>query len=175
MSCNTKPVYTSSTLDAYVQSSQCEYFLGSTNRMTFGNGSNAVVCLSNPVGSGINLYINKISTANLSSSPFSIDVSSYSGYAGQLCQSNNVIQGNLNCRCNLSPKGQILFGTNVNLTNGTLVHIISIQPYVTYKGAPSGSIILPPGTSRFYNLKTINPNDIATAAMGFTWWEEPTK
>lgn len=169
---NLTPQYTASVSEAYIQSKCCEYYIGTTKRIAIGNGVNGVVVLSNPKDSRVNLCVNKTNSSNLSNSPISVDVFSCAMIDGNLVKSYDYIQGNLACSELTKPKGQILYGADVNATNGVHIQILTIPPFQVLKGNTSGSVIIPPGAQRIYVFQTINIKETATIAMGLAWWEE---
>lgn len=168
---NERPRYVSTVLEGFRQSEDCEYFIGSTQRFIFGNGTTAVVMFCNPTASGVNVYMNKISSCNLSNSPVAIDIYTGGRAEGDLKRSFDIVPGNLNCRDKV-PKTQLYYGEDANVLSAQRIFTETIEPYVTLRGAPSGSIILPPGTNRVYLFQTICPGQLAKVSMGFNWWEQ---
>lgn len=166
-----KPKYVATVGEGYVQSRQCEYYYGVSERVDFGKGASAGVLLVNPKDSGVVIYLNKLSCANYANSPISVDVYTKAGIDGELEKSPNIAAGNTGCKCSKS-KGRIYYGEELEVTDGTLVYSRSIEPFRTSDGYPNGSIILQPGTSRLYIMKTINPLETSIGSLSFAWWED---
>lgn len=166
-----RPKYVATVVEGLTQSERCQYFIGSTQRFLFGNGKAAVVVFANPPCSGVNVYMNKISSSNLSASPVSIDIYTRAKVGGHLKRSFDIVPGDLNC-IEAKPKTQLLYGSGASILEGKRIYVETITPFDTLRGLPSGSIILPPGTHRAYLFQTIYSQELTTVSMGFNWWEE---
>ncbi|WDV47738.1 DUF6143 family protein [Clostridiaceae bacterium M8S5] len=158
--------------EGYAQSKKCDYYYGVSERVEFGKDLYSAIVLYNPKKSRKNLFLNKLSCANYSSTAISVEVYVMAKVEGDLEKSHNIALGNTGCcKCNKN-KGKILYGNDIKLTEGVKVYSRSIKPFATSDGFPNGSIILAPGTCRLYLLKTICHAESAISDISFAWWEE---
>lgn len=166
-----RPKYVTTAGEGLRQSEECEYFIGSTQKFMFGNGTTALVIFLNPKESGVNVYQNKISSSNLSASPVLIDIYTKVKITGELEESFDIVPGDLNCY-GKKPNVRLLYSPDASILEGKHIYAETITPFDTLRRQPSGSIILPPGTHRAYLFQTIYSKELTTVSMGFNWWEE---
>ncbi|MDO5522344.1 MAG: DUF6143 family protein [bacterium] len=158
--------------DTHSDRQSCNYFVGSTDRITLGNGNKGIVVFSNPKASSVNIVMNYICSSNLSGEPVSLDIYYATRVSGNLNLSSQIIQGNKACQTSAPAKSKIYYG-NGDVADGNR-HILTqtLPAYKTCQDNLTSAVVLPPGTNHVYIFSTINNEATATICMCFTWWEE---
>lgn len=155
------------------QSKYCQYFYGTSDIVEFGLNKCGIVILHNPEESNKVVYINKLSCANYSNSPLRIEVYPKALIGAKLEKATGARTGNSKCLDTVRAQAEIVNGSFVKSIEGEPVYLRSIMPYDTSDGLPRGSIILYPGSSRIYLLKSLDECESCMGSVCFTWWEEP--
>lgn len=183
--------------EGFYQSKKCQYYNGTSPELTVGRGRSGLIVLSNADCSDKIVYLNKITLANYSSAPISLQVYSDVDIDRKLSAScdiaptnskcnnnniNNISNNTTSSNCTSSSNNtsnnnkrslDILYSNDVSIDDGTLVYQRSLGAYDSSDSAPNGSIILCPGSERAYIINTLCPLSTAVVTLSFAWWESP--
>lgn len=155
----------------YIANRECQYFLGATPDLDFT--MNAIIGLSNPVDSGVNLYLDTTTICNLSKDLCRVQLCSAYHTLDDLQQVENISMGNLNCRPSQNPEGRLVFGANKKLpVEANSCGTATLCEYETTRLREEGMIVIAPGTSHFYIVTSLVGLKKPTISMNFRWWEE---
>ncbi|MDO5294162.1 MAG: DUF6143 family protein [bacterium] len=160
--------------ETYSNYKSCNYFVGSTGRITIGDSQKGIVVFSNPRASSVNIVMNHICSSNLSGSPSYLDIYYSTRVTGNVDLSSQVIQGNKACQTSAPAKAKLYYGNGDVTTNNRHILTQTLPAYETCQDNLTSAVVLPPGSNHVYVFSTINPQDNATICMSFTWWEEDT-
>ena len=160
--------------DAVYHSFLGEYFLGQTDKITFGGGYNAWGGLINPVGSKINMFLNAYTISNFSNQPLTAE-----GWLGSVLPGNGKVSthyaaGNQSIIPSPMPKVKIQSSNFVSKApiGGTYTFVRRVESDETLtKHDFQGMYIIPPGSS--FTLFFLSPGKARVQTrVAFGWWEE---
>lgn len=157
--------------EGYVQSRECQYFVGVANKVTVKGDETSVICFDNPPDSGVDVYINGGEYVNFSEAPVNIRVGSFTSVRGSLQESEKILPGNLGCR-NRMPNARIYSGDIMEVECPNICREFVLGPVTSQVIGTGGSLILPPGTNRVYIINSIESNNMSVVTINFEWWEE---
>lgn len=153
------------------KSQKGKYFVGQTQTLTFGPGTNAWGGLVNPKNSGVNLFVNVYTITNFSGYPFPSKVYFNTFPPGHPLTSRLVSPSNTTRVSIPKVKIQFVRSTTGNPTGGTNVFLREVSPRTTLVSEEDGKFIIPPGGS-FILFLGGHPSGIVKARLAFGWWEE---
>ena len=156
------------------KSLQGKYFVGQTQTLTFGRGSNAWGGLINPKNSGVNLFVNAYTVTNFSSKTFPAKVFFNSFPPGNPMTSLLVSPANTSRLSIPKVKLQFVRSTTRIPRGGTNVFLREVSPKSTLASDEDGKFIIPPGGS-FVLFLAGPPSGIVKSRVAFGWWEERRK
>ena len=155
---------------SYIANMEYQYFLGSTPDLNFS--MNAIIGLSNPLNSGVNLYLDTATICNLSKDLCRIErCNAYHTLEG-LEQAVHISMGNLNCKPSKVPEGKLIFGMNKKLPIEMSCGTTTLGEYETMRLREDGMIVIAPGTSHYYIVTSLIGVKRPTINMSFRWWED---
>jgi hypothetical protein len=156
------------------KSQEGKYFVGQTQILTFGRGSNAWGGLINPKDSGVNLFVNVYTVTNFSSKTFPAKVFFNSFPPGHPITSQLVSPANTSRNSVPKVKIQFVRSTTRIPRGGTNVFLREVSPKATLASEEDGKFIIPPGGS--FVLFLAGPlSGIVKSRIAFGWWEERRK
>lgn len=153
-----------------------EYFVGSSNTLRFGSGTNAWARLYNPPNSGVNLFVTAWTVSNLTDTPFRAQIYFNPTPPGVPIKSTLISPANT-ALCPLpKPRIKLQYADNVigEPVGGAETFARRISPQSTVAADEDGKFIFPPGGSFLIFLS--NPSSPVLNLSGevaFGWWEEP--
>ncbi len=147
-----------------------QYFLCATPELNFGK--NVVVGLSNPVDSGVNVWLDVVSICNLSKEMCRVEVCNAYHTLENLNKVDCISKGNLNNSCCNGAKGGIFFGINEKITKEPNWSISTVKGYETMNINEDDTIVVAPGTSHYYVVTALIGLKKPTINMNFKWREE---
>lgn len=151
-----------------------EYFLGQTDRITFGNSYNGWGALINPAGSNVNMFLNAYTISNFSNEPLTAEGWLSSELPGDAKVSSAFAAGNQSISPPPMPKVKIQNASFASKTptGGTYTFVRRVEPNQTLtKHDFQGMYIIPPGSS--FALFFLSPGkNHVQARVAFGWWEE---
>lgn len=152
------------------ESTKGEYFVGQTELLVFGQGSNAWAGLINPPNSGVNLHVNVITVTNLSGVPFTAHI----WFNPTLpvkpdCSGDDSINAIVSYKVSTTnfalhplpkPKIELQFVQNFNgfLSGGVNVFNRIIPPETTIVEEEDGKFIFPPKKAFAINSNLLGHN-----------------
>lgn len=159
--------------DLYL-SLQGNYFLGSTEELSFGNGRNAWAGLFNPCNSGVNLHVYFWEVSNTGDSPIRAQIWFNSGPPGRATRVASVTPANT-ALCQ-PPRANIKFLQASNVIGdpegGVKAFVRRAPEKTTISDVEVGKFIMPPGGSFVISLGTPEaPNEPGYATVSFSWFE----
>lgn len=152
------------------------YFVGQTELLNFGNGTNAVGRLFNPTHSQVNLFVNVITISNITSTDFLAQI----WFNAKLPEAGTVskLVTSANKALCPSPKPEVMlqFAQELHGTPSGGVNPFDrvIPSITTIVDEEDGKFILPPGGS-FAIFLVGQGSAILQARIAFGWWEEKIK
>ncbi|WP_054742214.1 DUF6143 family protein [Cellulosilyticum ruminicola] len=154
-----------------VANRECQYFLGATPDLAFT--MNAIIGLSNPADSGVNLYLDTTTICNLSKELCRVQLCSAYHTLDGLQQVEDVSMGNLNLKSSQNPQGKLIYGVNKKISiEFNSCGTATLCEYETTRLREEGMIVIAPGTSHFYIVTSLIGLKKTTISMNFRWWEE---
>lgn len=156
------------------KSMQGKYFVGQTEVMWVGNGSNAWAGLINPNKSGVNLHANVLTISNFSNEYLTAEIwlntnlPEKGSLAQKVSPTNTAILPMLKNKVNIRyvqsttevPHGGVNVFERIVPPNGTLV------------SEEDGKFIEPPGGNYVVIIRS-SSSQLSKVAVAFGWWEEP--
>ncbi|ULO07660.1 hypothetical protein H1230_01910 [Paenibacillus sp. 19GGS1-52] len=151
-----------------------KYFVGQTQILTFGRGTNAWGGLINPKNSGVNLFVNVYTVTNFSGKSFPAKVFLNSLPPGHPLTSRLVSPTNTSRNSIPKVKIQFVRSTMGIPRGGTNVFLRETSPKATLVSEEDGKFIIPPGGS-FVIFLAGPRSGIVKSKIAFGWWEEKRK
>lgn len=158
------------------ESIEGRYFVGQTELLTFGNGTNAVGRLFNPTDSRVNLFVNVITISNITQTDFLAQIWFNAELPETGTVSELVTPTNTVLRPNPKPEVVLQFAQNLQgtLSGGVNPFDRVIPPITTVVDEEDGKFILPPGSS--FSIFLVGPgSDPLQARIALGWWETRIK
>lgn len=156
------------------KSMQGRYFVGQTEALWVGNGSNAWAGLINPSKSGVNLHVNVMTISNFSNEYLTAEI---------WLNTNPPEKGILAHK--VSPSNTALIPLPKNKVNiryvqsttevpqeGVNVFERIVPPNGTLVSEEDGKFIEPPGGNYVVFIKS-SSSQVTKVIVAFGWWEEP--
>lgn len=160
--------------EAVYHSSLGEYFLGQTDKITFGGEYNGWGGLINPTDSRVNMFLNAYTISNFSNESLTAEGWLSSTLSGKVKSSLDYAAGNQAIIPPPMPKVKIQSANFVSKTptGGTYTFVRRIEPIETLtKHDFQGMYIIPPGSS--FTLFFLSPGKSQVQTrVAFGWWEE---
>ncbi|WP_379156261.1 DUF6143 family protein [Paenibacillus sp. sgz5001063] len=156
------------------ESMEGKYFVGQTQLLTFGRGTNAWGGLINPKGSGVNLYVNVYTVTNFSNKTFPAKIFFNTFPPGHPLTSRLFSPANTTRSSIPKVKIQYVRSTAGIPRGGTNVFLREAPPQSTLASEEDGKYIIPPGGS--FILFLSGPlSGIVKSRIAFGWWEKRRK
>ncbi|MDA3731089.1 DUF6143 family protein [Niameybacter massiliensis] len=173
---NCLPPETASMPNSLFHALQGQYFVGYADNISLNNGNNAWASLSNPIGSGVNLFVNVWTVTEPSTTPLNIQVWLNATLPVPLTPSTFVTPTNTAFFPLPTPEVQIFKASNTNATptGGAIAYTRLSVPGQTLADEEDGKFIIPPGGN--FALFFSNPSTTTNTTnikVAFGWWEEP--
>lgn len=151
------------------------YFVGQTELLNFGNGTNAVGRLYNPHCSQVNLFVNVITISNLSPTDFLAQIWFNAKLPGKGTVSKLVTPSNTAICHSPKPETILQFAEGFTGTPSGGVNPFDrvIPPLTTVVDEEDGKFIFPPGGSLAIFL--VGGSTPLQGRVAFGWWEEKIK
>lgn len=160
---------------AMSMSMQCRYYLGQTEKIDIGSGSQGYAALVNPVRSTMQLYINDWYVSNFTDQPVEMQV--WFGQARAVTgakTSTQITSGYVQSSPCPSSQGQILYSSGGAFppADGVIASTRILPPMTTINAEKSGHWILAPGTALMFQFpQAEREGGQILSAIG--WWEQP--
>ena len=153
------------------QSKKGNYFIGQTTILSSQN-QHALVALSNPSNSNVNIYLNAITITNFATTSLSAQIYLNSNFS-QCIISNLFSSANTSIIPQPIPEGEIQYlDTNAQPpTSGVNIFDRIVSPSSTLV-IDGSQIIIGPGQSILLYLGGYLPISIDSTIVAFGWWEE---
>lgn len=153
---------------------QCKYYMGQTEKITVGEGAQGIASLSNPVRSGVHLFVNQWMITN--PSPLAIETHFLFGKTASVTgttTSRHVTSGYVQLPACPAAQGKILYGSSTSESFPDSIHAYTriIPPYSTVEANPAGQWILGPGMALIIRVPDTEEN--ASFYFSVDWWEQP--
>lgn len=158
------------------KSMQGKYFVGQTEALWVGNGSNAWAGLFNPCNSGVNLFANVITISNFSNQYLTAEI----WLNAKLFEKGNVSKKVSPANTALEPKPnnkveiRYVQSTEETPQDGVNIYDRIVPPNGTLVSEEDGKFIVPPCGNYTIFLKS-SSSDLSKVIVAFGWWEEPEK
>ena len=151
-----------------------KYFVGQTETLWVGNGSNAWAGLVNPCNSGVNLYANVFTISNFSDDYLTAEIWVNTSFPKKSCVSHKISTTNTALKPLPKNKVNIRFieSTPMIPENGVNVYERIVPPNTTLVGEEDGKFIEPPGGSYVLVIKS-SSSKCDKVIVAFGWWEKP--
>jgi hypothetical protein len=156
------------------RSLQGEYFVGQSEVLWVGDGSNAWAGLINPCDSNSNLYANVFTISNFSDNYLTAQIWLNTNTPGEGVISNKVSPSNTALKLLPKNKVQIRYvqSTNEIPQGGVNIYERIVPPNTTLVGEEDGKFIEPPCGNYIVFLKSLSSN-LDKVILAFGWWEHP--
>jgi hypothetical protein len=154
------------------ESIEGRYFVGQTELLNFGNGTNAVGRLFNPTNSRVNLFVNVITISNLTQTDFLAQIW-FNAKLPEIGTVSRLVTPANTALCP-RPRPEVVLQFAQNL-QGTPIGGVNpfdrvIPPITTVVDEEDGKFILPPGGS--FAIFLVGQGSISLQArIAFGWWE----
>jgi len=150
------------------------YFVGQTETLWVGNGSNAWAGLVNPRNSDVNLYANVFTISNLSNDYLTAQIWLNTSFPEKACVSRKTSPTNTALKPIPKNKVDIRFieSTRIVPKDGVNVYERIVPPNTTLVGEEDGKFIEAPGGNYTLIIKSSNLT-IDKVVVAFGWWEKP--
>lgn len=153
---------------------QGNYFLGSTDELLFGNGSNAWAGLFNPYNSGANLHLYFWGVSNTGDSPIRAQIWLNTDPPGRPTRVASVTPSNTALYPQPRTSIEFLQASNVigDPEGGVKAFVRRAPAKTTISDVEVGKFIMPPGGSFVITLGSPEaPNEPGGATVGLAWFE----
>lgn len=171
---NTKPQDVISIPVPLFKSMEGKYFVGQTETLWVGNGSNAWAGLVNPRNSNVNLYANVFTISNFSDDYLTAEIWLNTNLPKNVSVSHKTSPTNTSLKPLPKNKVNIIFVDSTTLVpqNGVNIYERIVPPNTTLVGEEDGKFIEPPGGNYVVVIKSSSckPHKVIVA---FGWWEKP--
>ena len=152
------------------------YFIGYADDLTLGNGKSAWARLYNPPNSGVNLFVNVWTVAELSSLPFRAQFwfNAVPPNPPPYAQAPTT-PANTAFRPKPVPKVRLQLASDVagEPTGGVKAFVRRGEPGTTVVDTENGKLIFPPGGNFLVFLSVEGDTGVpAQGRIAFGWWEE---
>ncbi|MBU3137606.1 hypothetical protein KPL39_15175 [Clostridium gasigenes] len=170
---NIKPQKVVSIPVSLFRSMQGKYFVGQTETLWVGNGSNAWAGLVNPCNSDVNLYVNVFTISNFSDDYLTAEIWLNTNLPEKGCISNNVFPTNTALKPLPKNKVDIRFieSTNKVPEKGVNVYQRIVPPNTTLVSEEDGKFIESPGGNYVIVIKS-SSSKLDKVIVAFGWWEK---
>ncbi|MGG4442885.1 DUF6143 family protein [Brevibacillus fortis] len=153
---------------------QCKYFMGQSEKMVVGDGAIGIAALSNPLRSGVHLFVNHWMITN--PSPHPIEAHFLFGKASSLTGatlSRQVTSGYVQLPACPAAQGQLLYGAGMTDTFSDHIHTATriIPASSTAEATPGGQWILGPGMALI--VRVPHTGEKTSFYFSIDWWEQP--
>jgi hypothetical protein len=158
------------------ESLEGRYFVGQTEVLTFGNGTNAVGRLFNPTHSQVNLFVNVITISNITQTDFLAQIWFNAELPEKGTVSKLVTATNTVLCPRPKPEVVLQFAQQLQGTPSGGVNPFNrvIPPITTVVDEEDGKFILPPGSS--FAIFLVGQGSVPLQArIAFGWWETRIK
>ncbi|WLV25328.1 DUF6143 family protein [Aciduricibacillus chroicocephali] len=158
------------------QSLKGRYFVGQTDHIRFGKGTNAWGGLINPVKSDVDLFVNAFTITNHSNQPIEAEIWFNPIPPGEFTISDNVTPANTALCPPPIPEVKIAYAEFVEGSprKGVMAFRRIVPPQSTLVSEEDGKFIFPPGGSFIIFLRS-KTNEIIKSEVAFGWFEKDTK
>ena len=156
------------------KSMQGKYFVGQTEALWVGNGSNAWAGLINPNKSGVNLHANVLTISNFSNEYLTAEIWLNTNLIENGTIAHKVSPANTTLLPMLKNKVNIRYvqSTTEVPQGGVNVFERIVPPNGTLVSEEDGKFIEPPGGNYFVFIKSSSSQPVRVV-VAFGWWEEP--
>lgn len=157
------------------KSIQGRYFVGQTEAMWVGNGSNSWAGLFNPSNSNIDLFANVITISNFSDQNLTAEIWLNAKFLVSGTISNKISPANTAMEPRLNNKVKIRFVQSTDETPQYGVNIFEriVPPNSTLVSEEDGKFIVPSCGNYTVVIKS-NSLDLSKVVVAFGWWEDPS-
>ncbi len=158
------------------KSLQGKYFVGQTETLWIGNGSNAWAGLFNPRNSGIDLFANVITISNFSDQYLTGEIwlnaklLEEGSISQKVSPSNTALEPQPNNKVNI----RYVQSTEEPPQGGVNVFDRIIPPNGTLVSEEDGKFIIPPCGNYTIFIKS-SSSQLSKVIVAFGWWENPAK
>lgn len=149
------------------------YFVGQSEFLIFGAGTNAWAALLNPIDSGINLFVNVFTMSNFSNESLAVEMWLNTMPPGSGTASTKISPTDTALFPLPEPKVQLEYAQNATgfPSQGINVYGRIAPPQNTIVGEEDGKFVIPPGGNYLVFLSS-SGKDFVKAKITFGWWEE---
>lgn len=156
------------------KSMQGKYFVGQTETLWVGNGSNAWAGLVNPRNSDVNLYVNVFTISNFSDDYLTAEIWLNTNIPERGGISHNISPTNTALKPLSKNKVDIRFieSTNIVPEKGVNVYQRIVPPNTTLVSEEDGKFIESPGGNYVIVIKS-SSSKLDKVIVAFGWWEKP--
>ena len=170
---NIKPQKMVSIPVSLFESMKGKYFVGQTETLLVGNGSNAWAGLVNPCNSDVNLYTNVFTISNFSDDYLTAEIWLNTNFPEKGCISHNTSPSNTAFKPLPKNKVDIRFieSTNRVPEKGVNVYQRIVPPNTTLVSEEDGKFIESPGGNYVLVIKS-SSSKLDKVIVAFGWWEK---
>jgi len=159
------------------KSIQGKYFVGQTETLHVGSGSNAWAGLINPHKSDVNLFVNVFTISNFSNDYITAEIWLNTDPPGSGSTAPDKISPT-NTAIKLLPKNKVEIrfedSTSDVPVNGVNVYERIVPPNTTLVGEEDGKFIeAPDGNYVVFLRPSTSPSGNSNVIVAFGWWEKP--
>ena len=157
------------------KSMQGKYFVGQTEALWVGNGSNGWAGLVNPCNSGVDLYANVFTISNFSDDYLTAEIWLNTNFPEKSNMSHKVSPTNTALKLHTNNKVNIRFveSTTQAPKDGVNVYERIVPPKTTLVGEEDGKFIEPPCGNYTLVIKSLNSKLVLDKVIvAFGWWEK---
>lgn len=158
------------------KSMQGKYFVGQTETLWIGNGSNACAGLFNPCNSDVDLYANVLTISNFSNQHLTAEIWLNTRLPGIGSISEKVSPANTALKSKPDNKVDIKYiqSTEEFLKDGVNIFDRIVPPNGTLVSEEDGKFITSPGGNYTIFIKSLS-SEPSKVIVAFGWWEEPKR
>jgi hypothetical protein len=170
---NSKPPEVVSIPVSLFKSMYGKYFVGQTETLWVGNGSNAWAGLVNPCNSDVNLYVNVFTISNFSDDYLTAEIWLNTNFPKKSSVSNKISPTNTTLKPLPKNKVDIRFlkSTTIVPESGVNVYERIVPPNTTLVGEEDGKFIESPGGNYVLVIKS-SSSKLDKVIVAFGWWEK---
>lgn len=170
---NIKPQEVVSLPVSLFKSMQGKYFVGQTETLWVGNGSNAWAGLVNPCNSDVNLYANVFTISNFSDDYLTAEIWINTSFPEKGRVSHKISPTNTTLKPLPKNKINIRFieSTTIVPESGVNVYERIVPPNTTLVGEEDGKFIESPGGNYVVVIKS-SSSKFDKVIVAFGWWEK---
>ncbi len=155
------------------KSMQGKYFVGQTEVLRVGNGSNAWAGLINPDNSSVNLYTNVFTISNFSDDYLTAEIWLNTNFPRKASVAHKISSTNTALKPLPKNKVDIRFveSTTIAPEDGVNVYERIVPPKTTLVGEEDGKFIEPRGGNYVVFIKS-SSSKLDKVIVAFGWWEK---